>query len=100
MRQRVLNVINPILSGFLWLLGFLTLLFNLLGWWGPWHLAGFGFVFYIPIPLSVQVFSLISAFFLKDAAQKKRNLIVHFLFAGITSFWIFFTVFISSTWFW
>ena len=47
---RVSTKINYILSSILWLLGILTLLFNALGLWVPWHLVGWGFIFYAPVP--------------------------------------------------
>ena len=61
-KTKTFTVINYILSGILWLLGILTLLFNILGLCAPWHLAGFGFVFYIPIPAIFQILAITFSF--------------------------------------
>lgn len=92
----VFTVINCILSSILWLLGILTLLFNILGLWAPWHLAGFGFVFYIPIPIISQVLAIVFS----CVENNIKTIIVNFVSLVISIAYVFLTIFVSSTWFW
>ena len=55
---KIFTIINYILSSILWILGFLTLLFNIIGLWAPWNIAGFGFVYYLIIPIIPQMFAI------------------------------------------
>ena len=91
-----LTIISCILSGMLWLLGILTLLFNILGLWGPWHLAGFGFIFFIPVPIVPAILSIIFSCIQKD----RKLMILNSVSAAASVVFIFLTVFVSSTWFW
>ena len=59
-KSKLFTWLNLIFSSILWGMGILTLIFNVLGLWAPWHLAGFGFVFFIPVTL---IFSLLSLLF-------------------------------------
>ena len=92
-KAKVFTIINYALSSVLWLLGILTLLFNILGLWTPWHLAGFGFMFYIPVPAISQFLAI----FFCDALEKKflnMNLIALAVSVGF----VFLTVFVSAGW--
>ena len=90
------TVINYILSSILWLLGVLTLLFNIVGLWAPWHLAGFGFIFYVPVPTISQVLAIV--FFCVE--KHKKTMIMNFVSLAVSISLVVFTVFVSSTWFW
>jgi hypothetical protein len=85
-----------VLSIFLWILAVLTLAFNILGLWAPWHLAGFGFVFYLPIPTIASICSFVASVKEKKAGLVFKTLLYILVNAAITAF----TVFVSSTWFW
>ena len=90
------TVINYILSSILWLLGVLTILFNIVGLWAPWHLAGFGFIFYVPVPTISQVLAIV--FFCVE--KHKKTMIMNFVSLAVSISLVVFTVFVSSTWFW
>ena len=90
------TVINYILSSILWLLGILTLLFNIVGLWAPWHLAGFGFVLYIPIPTISQVLAIVFS----CVGKHKKTMIMNFVSLAVSISFVVLTVFVSSTWFW
>ena len=90
------TIINYILSSILWLLGVLTLLFNIVGLWAPWHLAGFGFVFYIPVPTISQVLAIVFS----CVEKHKKTMIMNFVSLAVSISLVVFTVFVSSTWFW
>ena len=92
----VFTVINYVLSSVLWLLGILTLLFNIVGLWAPWHLAGFGFVFYIPVPIIPQIIAIVFSCVEKD----KKTIIMNFVSLAVSIAFVLFTIFVSSTWFW
>ena len=92
----VLTIINYILSGILWLLGILTFLFNVLGLWVPWHLAGFGFIFYIPIP----IIPLLLAIVFSCIAKNIKMMILNFASLALSVGFVVFTVFVSAGWFW
>ena len=90
------TVINYILSSILWLLGVLTLLFNIVGLWAPWHLAGFGFVLYIPIPTISQVLAIVFS----CVEKHKKTMAMNLLSLVVSISFVVLTVFVSSTWFW
>ena len=90
------TVINYILSSILWLLGVLTLLFNIVGLWAPWHLAGFGFIFYVPVPTISQVLAIVFS----CVEKHKKTMIMNFVSLAVSISLVVFTVFVSSTWFW
>lgn len=94
-KSKLIAVINLVLSALLWLLGILTLLFNILGLWTPWHLAGFAFMFYLPVPAVSQGLSLIFS----DPAEKKLKTVNLICFAVSAGF-VLLTVLISTSWFW
>ena len=55
------TVVNFCLSGFSWLLGGLSFLFNLVGLWVHWHLVGFGFIIIFPLVIIVNLFSTLQS---------------------------------------
>ena len=95
-KAKVFTVINFVILGILWLLGVLTLLFNILGLWSPWHLAGYTFVFYIPFAAISQILSFVFSWEAKEKKLITINSITFFVSIGF----ILFTVFVSATWFW
>lgn len=90
------TVVNYVMSGVLWLLGILMLLFNILGLWVPWHLAGFAFVFYIPIIAILQIIAIIFS----CVAKNKKIIIMNFASLFISIAFALFTIFVSGKWFW
>jgi hypothetical protein len=94
--SKSVTVTSYVFSSILWLLGILTLFFNVFGLWGPWHLAGFGFIFFIPIPIISQIAAIICSICYKE----RKFIILNFVSLGITVLFIVVTVFISSGWFW
>ena len=95
-KAKVFTAINFVLSGIFWLLGILTLLFNILGSWTYWHLAGFAFAFYVPIAAISQLLSFSLSCAAKDNKLVTVNLITFFASVGFALL----TVFVSSGWFW
>ena len=93
---RVSTVINYVFSSILWLLGILTFAFNLFGLWAPWHLAGFGFVFYIPVPIIPLIVAIVLSFMAKDI----KTIILNLGSVVVSVFFALFTVFVSAGWFW
>ena len=93
-KSKLFTWLNLIFSSILWGMGILTLIFNVLGLWAPWHLAGFGFVFFIPVTL---IFSLLSLVF---SYKEKKLLLYNLLFIGVSIIFIVFTVNVSTSWFW
>lgn len=66
-----INRINLYAAIALWILGILVFLFNILGLWVPWHLAGFAFFFTFFIPLGISVYTLVKSSKEKDTATRK-----------------------------
>ena len=66
----VLTIVSYALGGIAWLLGLLTVVFNVCGLWGPWHLAGFAFIFYCFIPVVPHIASFVVSFFTGDKKAK------------------------------
>ena len=95
-KAKVFTIINFILSAVLWLLGIITLLFNILGLWTPWHLAGFAFIFCIPIAAISQFLSFAFSCIASDNKLVTINSITVFISLGF----ILFTIFVSTNWFW
>ena len=94
-KAKAFTIINYVLSVILWLLGILTLFFNILGLWTPWHLAGFGFMFFIPVPIIPQFLAI----YFCNTTEKK------FLTTNLVSFvisvsFVLLTVLVSTRWFW
>ena len=96
MRKATLfTIINLILSGILWLLGILTLLFNILGLWTFWQLCGFGFLFFIPVP---AISELLALFYCNR--EEKKLLTVNLIAFAVSLGLVLLTVGISTSWFW
>lgn len=93
---RVSTKINYILSSILWLLGILTLLFNALGLWVPWHLAGFGFIFYAPVPGISPVLGTVFSCIAKNV----KLIILNVASLVISIGFALLTVLVSAKWFW
>lgn len=88
--------VTLVLTAFAWVLAALTLAFNIIGLWGPWHLAGFGFVFYLPIPTIALISSFITSVRERNGKYVFKNILYFFVNVAITLF----TVVVSATWFW
>lgn len=95
-RTRVATITSYVLSGLLWALGILTLLYNILGLWEPWHLAGIGFLFYIPVPIFAHSLSIVFA----CEEKKRKGILITVLPAIVSLIIILFTILVSYTWFW
>ena len=93
---KIITIVSYILSGILWLLGILTLLFNVLGLWAAWHLAGFGFIFYIPVPIIPAILSIVFSCISKE----KKFIVMNCISLSVSIGLIPLTIFVSSTWFW
>lgn len=93
----ILTIVSYALGSIAWLLGLMTVVFNVCGLWGPWHLAGFAFIFYCFIPVVPHIASFVVSFFTGN--KKGKYITLNAISSGLTLFWIFFTVFISSNWF-
>ena len=89
-------VFRFIMSSILWLLGILTLLFNVLGLWAPWHLAGFGFVLYTPIPSVTQIIAIVFSCIEKN----KKRIVINIVSLAISIAFVLLTFLVSSNWFW
>ena len=94
--SKVFTVINYVTSGILWCLGVLTLLFNLFGLWAPWHLAGFGFLFFLPVALVPMLVSLV----LSCVAGERKFIILNLVALAISVGFAALTFFVSTYWFW
>jgi len=94
-KATLFTIVNYVLSAVLWLLGILTLLFNLLGLWMPWLYAGWAFVLYIPVPAVSQ---FLGVYFC--STEEKKLLTMNLISFGVSASFVLLTVFISSKWFW
>ena len=94
------SVLNYITSGVLWILGLLTLLFNISGLWKAWHLAGFGVVFVAPFAIIVNIVALVCSVIITEKPQKRKYLIINGIAFAVSVFFVIFTVLVSATWFW
>ncbi len=72
---------NYVVSGILWPLGILTLLFGYLGPRNLFHLAGFGCICFAPIALIVEI--SVTIYLLVE--QEKKYLFPDLLSLGITA---------------
>ena len=90
-----LKASTVILTIALWISGILTFAFNLLGFWELWHLAGWSTFFLSPIALILQFVYLFSS------SSKGFGSFLTKIIALLTSVgFVWFTINISSTWFW
>lgn len=96
--SKVLTIINYSSSGFMWLLGTLFLVFNILGKWAAWHLAGYAFILSIFIPLISSFVASIFTLFTKPINEKDlfNNILLIFMNVNV----IIFSLLVSCTWFW
>ena len=94
-KAKVFTIMNYVISAIGWLLGILTLLFNILGLWTPWQLAGFGFMFYIPVPAISQFLAI----YFCNTSEKKL-LTMNLISFGISVAFVLLTVLVSTKWFW
>ena len=74
---------NYVVSGILWPLGILTLLFGYLGPWNLFHLAGFGCICFAPVALIVEISVIVYSCIEKD--DEKKYLLLNLLSLGITA---------------
>ncbi len=93
---KTFTTINYVLSGILWLLGILTLLFNAVGLWAPWHLAGFGFIFFIPVPIIPLFLSILFS----CIAKETKCIVLNFVSLALSAGFVMLTIFVSANWFW
>lgn len=94
-KAKVFTIMNYVFSAIGWLLGILTLLFNILGLWTPWQLAGFGFMFYIPFPAISQFLAIYFC-----GTSEKKLLTMNLISFGISATFVLLTVLVSTKWFW
>ena len=92
--------INYVLSALLWILGVLFLMFNILGKWTAWHLAGFGYIYFLIHPLMISCLAIILAAINREPTVRKkyiwRNSIVLSISVAVTIF----SICVSAGWFW
>ncbi len=91
---KILTVVNFAASGILWLLGILTYLFKLLRLWELWHLAGFGFIFYMPVMILPLVLSLVFS----CLAGSKRLVVLNLAAFVLSIIFILLTYLVSAAW--
>ena len=99
-KSKLLTIGNYVISGLLWLLGILTLVFNLIGKWTAWNLAGFGFIGYFPLPLLFGIYVLISPARPDEAIAKKRYYLHNTIIFCVTVAVTVLTLVFSTSWFW
>lgn len=92
--NEILTKLNLIFSSILWVLSFLIFLFNLLGLWAPWHLAGYAALFYSPFSIVLSILSIVLT------VKEKKVFIKNLIFLGISVFSILFFVLVTLNWFW
>ncbi len=88
------TAVSFVLALILWILGVLTFLFNYLGLWVEWHLAGFAFVFYLIIPAIAHLVAL------GKSIGRGGQFFFNLLTTAISVIVTLFTVHISAGWFW
>ena len=93
-KSKLFTKINIAVSVVLGLLGFLILLFNILGLWVAWHLAGFSFYLFIYVSLISSILSLMFSF------KEKKLFINNLIITIISIFIVLFTIKVSARWFW
>ncbi len=93
---KTMTAINCSAAAVLWFLGLLTLLFNILGLWAPWHLAGFGFLFFTPVSVVLTVIAIVFS----CTSKETKLVVINSVFTVISIGSILFTFLVSYTWFW
>ena len=71
--MKILKWVNLIAAFVMWLLALLFGLFNLLGLWKAWHLAGFAWLTCVLPSLVLSVITLIASFVKEDWEYTKRE---------------------------
>ncbi len=94
------TLINNIASVLLWLLGISVLVFNLLGMWVSWHLSGFGYYFYCPIPFVISIVALVISVCQKEFSIRIKYLLCNGIVLGISIIMTILTFDVFSAWFW
>lgn len=94
-KVKVFTVINYIALGILLLLAILTLLFNIFGLWAPWHIAGFGFIFFIPVSIVIQILALAYS----NTSNEKKYKVANCISLAISVCLVLLTC-VSSAWLW
>lgn len=71
--MKILKWVNLITAFVTWLLALLFGLFNLLGLWKAWHLAGFAWLACVKPSLVLSVITLIASFVKEDWEYSKKE---------------------------
>ena len=88
------------LSLILWILGFLVFLFNLLGLWAAWHLAAFGYLYYMFPVHAVSLGAIMRSAAYTDPEVSKRFLVRNGLLAMASVVMTILVFFVFQRWFW
>jgi len=84
----------------LWILGFLVFLFNLLGLWAAWHLAGFGYIAYMLVAHAVSLGAIMRSAAYTDEEVSKQFLVRNGLLAMASVVMTILVFFVFQRWFW
>ncbi len=99
--MKILKWVNLITAFVMWLSGLLFGLFNLLGLWVAWHLAGYAWLVCIMPSLALSVITLIASFVKEDwEYSKKENALRSGIVLAISIGVSILSVFVFSVWFW
>ena len=98
--MKSLKWVNLIAAIVMWSLGLLVGLFNLLGLWDVWHLAGFAWVAIVWPSLAISVVSLLASFGQTDETLKKAEVSRNATILGVSVAVSLLVVFVFATWFW
>lgn len=90
------TIVNYAVSGVFWLSSLLVLLFNLLGLWQAWHMAGLLFFFIMQIAFLFFVLAILICI----SEKNKKYLIINLIPLGVSFVIFLFTIIVSTTWFW
>lgn len=96
LNSKKVTIISHIFLGVLWVLGILVLLSNAFGLWTLWHLTGFGFYFYVPIPVVFMIVSLV----LSCVEKKSKLILINSISSLLSVGLVIFTFVVSTEWFW
>ena len=94
--SKVFITVSIVLTSVLFVLGALTLLFNLLGKWWPWNAAAGSFILFMPPTVPVHVLSCVFA----CKSKFTKRIVASIVLAAVTFLLVIFTVSVSMTWFW
>lgn len=87
---------HAFLTFILALLGILVFLCNVIGLWKIWQLAGFAFIFFVPITILLFITALVLSCISKDI----KFIIINTCLGLFTILFSVFTIIVSATWFW